>query len=121
MPQSETAPSAPSAASTTPLPDPISSASAPRTHAALARSTWIRAEVYSLGRKAAAGAQPSMYNLGFDIKVLERQRRGQIIGDAVTGCQSDACLWARRAELIAASLLTSSRATVSSGNSASTS
>ena len=54
MPQSEAAPSPPSAASTTPLPEPISSTVAPRTQPALACSTWIRAAVYSLGRNAAS-------------------------------------------------------------------
>ena len=74
MPQSEAAPSSPSAASTTPLPEPISSTLAPRTLAALACSTWIRAAVYSLGRKAASASsdEVSDTSLGFDTSITPK-------------------------------------------------
>ena len=76
MPQSEAAPSAPSAARTTPLPEPISSTLAPRTEAAFACSTWIRAAVYSLGRNAASAssALASGTSLGFDTSVTPKAR-----------------------------------------------
>src|SRR5687767_5567571 len=74
MPQSEAAPSSPSAASTTPLPEPISSTLASRTLAAFACSTWIRAAVYSLGRKAASASsdEVSDTSLGFDTSITPK-------------------------------------------------
>src|SRR5260221_13942716 len=78
MPQSEVAPKAPSAASTTPLPEPISSTLAPWTHAALARRTWIRAAVYSLGRSAAGAKPHTMVGLEAGIGVPEGAKGASI-------------------------------------------
>src|SRR4029453_9401440 len=74
MPQSEAAPSSPSAASTTPLPEPISSTLAPCTLADLASSTGIGAAVYSPGTKAATASsdRASDTSLGFDTSITPK-------------------------------------------------
>src|SRR5579883_3462143 len=65
MPHTESAPSAPSTASTTPLPEPISSTCLPRTFSGSLRSAWISAEVYSLGRSAFTGTRNAMSDPSF--------------------------------------------------------